>query len=78
MKKIKSLESAAAPIMPDEWGSFHKLKDGTPLMWKKRGEVMSFGFYEKKNWVEMLSLSRAPAGGGMMNWEDYKDRTKTM
>jgi len=64
--------------MIDSWKEFYKLKEGTKILIRKKGRDVSFGFYKKRRWIEIFSLSEAKKGEGIMSWQDYKVRTETM
>ena len=61
-----------------EWKKFSKLKNGTPIKLRKKGDIVQFYFKVGKTDTVLLSFTEAEPGGGMMEWKEYKERTKKM
>lgn len=65
--------------LPPSWKEFYTLKDGSKnVRMAKKGNDLEYQFKYKGKWYLLWSVSEAAIGGGVMNWEDYKDRTKQM
>lgn len=62
------------------WGEFSKLKQGTVLKtrWIKYKDSIMLQIKQGKQWGNVIGLSEAPPGEGIMNWEEFKKRTQGM
>jgi len=73
-KKIKEISLYS----PNGWDMLEKLREGTQLQLKKRGVTVSLCFTYKNKEYEIMNFAEAPRGEGVMDWGEYKQRTKTM
>ena len=69
MKKLKSL---------NPWDGFEKMPNGTKIVVKKKGKWLSFCYKRGKKEYDILAFCKAKPGCGVMDWGDYKNRTKKM
>ena len=60
------------------WKAFGKLKNGTAIKLRKKGDSVEFYFKLGKEEHVLWSFTEAEPGGGMMDWNEYKERTEKM
>ena len=62
------------------WNEFYKLKEGTVLKtrWIRYGNSIMIQIKQNRQWRNMVGFCQAAPGEGIMNWEDFKERTQGM